>query len=189
MILSKGKLREEARNLVKERASEAGTALARCTVRGGELGASDAVRSKEIVTAIVDVGDWPGSQDSEGQVDVLTPIGSRVGSSRSRPAAAEMAALGERIAVLEAELLDTNARLGVAVGDDHYRLTHCSSVVERELLELRLSRELNERRAATADEVSIPDDADPVIAQLGWALNELRVKRRIYDYVVVSLGS
>ena len=60
-------------------------------------------------------------------------------------------------------------------------------MVERELLELQLSRELNQRRIATEDVVAIPDDRDPVIADLGWRLNELRVKRRIYDYVVVSL--
>ena len=96
---------------------------------------------------------------------VLTPIEDRGGRSRSLPTAQQLAGLDQRISVLEDAL-----------------------VVERELLELRLSRELNERLLHSTDEVSIGDDPDPVIAGLGSRLNDLRVKRRIYDYVAQALS-
>ncbi len=169
-------------------AVDLGQAFRRSSLRGDDLGEVSRVGAKEILTTVIDLGLWPGVEGS-AQVTVLTPIENRVGPSRSRPHANAMATLDARIGELEGQYADTLAAVGSADGDDRYRLTHQQYVVERELLELKLSRELNLRRGMTDDEVSIPDDRDPIISELGWELNDLRVKRRIYDYVVVSLDS
>lgn len=126
---------------------------------------------------------------TDGPVQVLNPVGVRVGASRSRPSPETMTELSNRIAALGGELDKVIVDLDGTTGADRYRLTHRRYVIEREWLELRLSLELNERRAASADLVSIPDAPDPVIADIGARLNELRVNRRIYDYVVQALAT
>lgn len=148
----------------------------------------DVVHPKQIITAPLTVPTLPAA-DSGGAVSVLTPITSRVGPSRSTADPVEIDGLATRIAGLQVQLAENAVALAAATTDvDRYRLTHAEYVLDRERLELALSLELNRRRAATTEVVSIPDDADPVIARLGAELNDLRVKRRIYDYVVQALG-
>jgi hypothetical protein len=62
-------------------------------------------------------------------------------------------------------------------------------VLKRQRLELELSHLLNSRKLAEGEE---PDAArlyerDEDIAALGLALNRLRIKRRIFDYVVQAI--
>lgn len=140
-----------------------------------------------IVTTMLDLPPLPAAGGQT--VTVRSSIENRVEPSRSRPDAAVLETLSERIAKLESELRENEAELSVAEGSEHYRLTHREYVLDRERLELMLSLELNRRRAATDDEVSIPDEPDPVIAKIGAELNDLRVKRRIWDYVVQALAT
>ncbi|MFW2382539.1 MAG: hypothetical protein ACN4GZ_12330 [Acidimicrobiales bacterium] len=153
--------------------------------RGANAGDDTTVGPKKIASFKVALE--PPDTSGSGAVRLLNPTHSRVGKSRSKPDPRELVGLRERIEVLESQLADNAATLLDAQDDEVYRLTHKEYVLQREQLELRLSLELNERLANSTSEVSIPDDADPVIADLGWALNELRVKRRIYDYVVQAL--
>ena len=162
--------------------------LSRLSLRGVDLGSIESLRPKEIVTTAVDLQIPAGWAPDPGRVSVLTPLTDRGGRSRSRPDPNELEALGRRISELEVDLEAVIDRLGGATGPDRWIQTHQQYVVERELLELRLSFELNRRRAATDAEVSIPDEADPEIAELGARLNDLRVKRRIFDYVVQALA-
>lgn len=158
------------------------------TIRHCEPNATDAVDPGKIVTTSISVPGLPAPHDG-ATVSVLTPIQSRVQPARSRPDPLELDALSERIASLEAQLVENeHDRVGANGGPDGHRLTHRTYVLDRERLELMLSLELNRRRAATDDEVSIPDAPDPEIAEIGLALNDLRVKRRIWDYVVQALG-
>ncbi|MCB0147677.1 MAG: hypothetical protein KDE01_08500, partial [Caldilineaceae bacterium] len=68
---------------------------------------------------------------------------------------------------------------------------HHRYVLERELAELRLSLLLNERKLAEGETPSHAYlyDPDDEIAAAGLALNRLRIKRRIFDYVVAALES
>jgi len=153
---------------------------------GEPEGQVSSLRPKQIVTAGLPTSTqaWVAA---EADTVVLTPIEMRVGASRSKPVDEELEGLEQRIADLAAQLVDNTEQLDGAEGDDKYRLMHREYVLDRERLELALSLELNRRLAASTDEVSIPDDADPVIADLGLRLNDLRVRRRIFDYVVAAL--
>lgn len=162
--------------------------LERRSLKGADIGESAEVRGKEIVTAPVQIPAHPGSDAPAAELAVHTTIIDRAGVSRSRPAEVELANLDERIDGLAADLTQILGDLERVDGTEKYVLTHRQYVVERELLELRLSRELNERLLHSTSEVSIPDEADPIITDLGVALNDLRVKRRIYDYVVQALA-
>jgi hypothetical protein len=101
--------------------------------------------------------------------------------------AAVLADLETHRAGLRREMAEVAEQLENAEGADRYRLTHREVVLAREEAEVALSLELNRRLATSTDIVSIPDEIDPEIAALGSHLNDLRVKRRIYDYVVQAL--
>ncbi len=167
---------------------ELGHQIERVALSGEPLPPTDRLSPKEIATLPVSVPSLPTS-DGTARVTVLNPFVERVPRTRVVPTDGPMQTLRERIAELEGELVDTRATL--AENEDRterYFLQHREYVLDRERLEMALSLELNERRAATDDEVSIPDDPDPVIAELGADLNDLRVKRRIFDYVVQALA-
>ncbi len=166
--------------------TELADALRLRAMRGGDLGSTTTLRPRQIVTAAVAVPTLPGI--GGGAVTVHSPIVDRAGRSRTTPDPVVLEELDARIDDLQGRLATIIEALAHAEGDDHWIQTHQQYVVERELLELRLSRELNQRLADSDGEVSIPDEADPAIAELGAELNDLRVKRRIYDYVVQALA-
>jgi hypothetical protein len=100
-----------------------------------------------------------------------------------------MEQLNEQIAQLERRLEETEEQLNRASGRERYLLQHQCYVIERELYELRLSLELNELKLGQQGRLSYeylytPDEK---VAQIGWKLNQLRIKRRIYDYVVQAV--
>lgn len=160
-----------------------------CNPLGESAGAISEVGPYRIATVAVPVPQMP-APDPAAEVTVLSPVVNRVGASRSKPEVTAIAGLETRIDELAKLLAENERELAETNGDQtrRLRLTHREYVLDRERLELTLSRELNRRRAATTDVVSIPDEPDPVIAQLGADLNDLRVKRRIYDYVVQALA-
>ncbi len=155
---------------------------------GGRRRTIESIDPGAIVTTVLNLPALP-KPAAEPSVTVRTPIENRVGPSRSRPEATILRDLEERIDGLAADLARNEAELAAATEADRYGLTHREYVLDRERLELMLSLELNRRRAATDDEVSIPDSPDPVIAKIGAELNDLRVKRRIWDYVVQALAT
>ncbi|NNE95870.1 MAG: hypothetical protein HKN24_07565, partial [Acidimicrobiales bacterium] len=158
----------------------------RTSLRGSDLGSATELEPKEIVTLAVPFDPPPAPMGAT--VTVLNPTEVRVGPSRSVPESEVLDALVRRISDLEQKLAENSSERASATGSAAYRLEHLEYVLDRERLELQLSLELNRRLQASTDEVSIPDHADPEIADLGWELNELRVKRRIFDYVVQSLA-
>ncbi len=172
----------------------------RLSLRGGELGSVDQAQPKEILNLALDAVEAPTADTpvTVGSVHGLPAC--RVGLSRSRPTDEVLALLEDRRQELLVGLGEIETALAGPVDDKtRYRLTHQEYVLAREEAEIALSIELNRRLAALGDGigdgdaaapeqiVSIPDEADPEIARLGWHLNDLRVKRRIYDYVVQSL--
>jgi hypothetical protein len=73
-----------------------------------------------------------------------------------------------------------------AQGAEKLRLQHRAYVLEREMVEYLFSRLLNERRLARPGLPTEADlfEVDAEVAALGLRLNKLRIKRRIYDYIV-----
>ena len=115
----------------------------------------------------------------------------RVGTNRSRPDPAVLAELEQRMAALTAQLAELAPAAPNRSTADRLRREHHRYVLERELAELRLSLLLNERKLAEGETPSHAYlyDPDDEIAAAGLALNRLRIKRRIFDYVVAALES
>ncbi len=155
-------------------------------MRGDDIGTVSNVEPRKIVSAAIEIADLPESS-TRGSVDLRTPVPNRVQANRSMPDAGILALLDARIEESSSDLAFSIDEVRSAEGTHRWLATHRQYVIERELLELKLSRELNERLAHSAGEVSIPDERDPVIASLGEELNDLRVKRRIFDYVAQAL--
>ncbi len=124
------------------------------------------------------------------QVRVHNLMPWRVGPNRACPDPAVLAELEERVRRLAQEAEEVEARIAAEEDETaRLRLTHRRYVLRREEAEYRLSLLLNRRKLAQGG-VSTPEDLftpDPEIAVLGRELNQLRVKRRIFDYVVAAL--
>ncbi|MEM7339241.1 MAG: hypothetical protein AAF467_11365 [Actinomycetota bacterium] len=113
----------------------------------------------------------------------------RAGVRRTLPDPDILASLEERAAALDTEAQELRARLDGAEGDEYHRILHQVYVAERESLELALSAHLGRRKATDPSaEVSIPDEVDPEVSALGERLNDLRIHRRIYDYVAALVS-
>jgi transglutaminase-like putative cysteine protease len=113
----------------------------------------------------------------------------RVGENKGLPDPDIIKQIKVKIAQLETQLAQVEEQLNNAQDDPHF-LQHRYYVLERELYELRLSALLNRRKLALQGSLDYEYlyTADPEIAELGMQLNELRIKRRIYDYVVGALS-
>ena len=165
--------------------------LTRLTLRGEPDGTVDQVLPGEIVT-IDCLIDPPTTNrinspalSIEVAADSLPP--DRVGPNRARPSTAQIESLQDHLAALIDQVADAADLVTTSSGDERYRAIHHELVLDREAAEVALSLELNRRRAHSEDVVSIPDEADDEITRLGTRLNDLRIRRRIYDYVVQSL--
>jgi alpha-mannosidase len=153
--------------------------------KGQPEGEIDSIAPKKIVRLEIDAPELPEVQD-DGRARLLNPPLWRVGESASRPDPAVIDLLGEKAAERERLLAEVNAELEHAEGARKLRLQHRAYVLEREMVEYLFSRLLNQkklaREGAPSDAELFQPDAD--IAALGLRLNKLRIKRRIYDYVV-----
>ena len=90
---------------------------------------------------------------------------------------------------MAAQAASVAAEIEYASGSERLRLQHRYYVLQRESVELQLSWLLNQRKLAT--EGALREawlyEPDAEIAAVGLALNRLRIKRRIFDYVVAAL--
>lgn len=119
----------------------------------------------------------------------LNPPPWRVGPDHGRPDAQVLRMLQERIAALDAEIAALRGELERTQGAERYRLQHRLYILQREQLEYRLTVRLNELKLEQGGE---PGQAylyepDEQVAALGKALNDLRIRRRIYDYIVQAI--
>ncbi len=148
------------------------------------------VAAKKIATAAItepspEISPMPGKSSSK---PIIWPSW-RVGPNQARPDPQIIEQLESQIARLEARLVEVEEELARAHGASRYSLEHTYYVLKRELYELRLSVLLNEGKLA-ASQVPInerPSSSNSEVARLGSELNELRIKRRIYDYVIAAL--
>ena len=110
----------------------------------------------------------------------------RVGDNQGLPASEIIAQLETKIARLELQVAQVEEEWRNASGREQYLVRHRYYMLKRELYELRLSALLNRRKLDLRGRLDHDYlyALDPEIAELGTQLNELRIKRRIYDYVI-----
>jgi len=113
----------------------------------------------------------------------------RVGENNGLPNPEIIAQLKAKIAQLEVQLAPVEEQLSSMDGNGRYAQQHRCYVLERELYEVRLSALLNQHKLEQQGNLDYDYlyVSDPEIAELGMRLNELRIKRRIYDYVIEAV--
>jgi hypothetical protein len=128
-------------------------------------------------------------REGAAPIEWLAPPRWRVGENHGAPAAAVLAQLEARAATLRGEIAAAEARQAAAEGAEQLRWQHRVYVLQRENAEVELSLLLNRRKLEQGGASRREDleAVDPEIAALGLALNRLRIKRRIFDYVVQAL--
>jgi len=126
---------------------------------------------------------------ASGSVSLLSEFHWRVGANKSTPDAEIIHQLEGEITRCHTQLKEISRMLEAAQGRERYILEHQASIVEREMLEYQLSVRLNEIKLMQPekDETEVLFTPDAQIAAIGWQLNQARIKRRIYDYVVQTL--
>lgn len=135
------------------------------------------------------------SDPAASQISLLNPPQWRVGPNHGAPDPAILAQLEEEISALDEQIEQVGVFLaevqgaGQADWRSRLRLEHRQYALQRERLEYQLSLLLNQSKlqfgGSTPPEVLYR--VDPEIAVVGKELNRLRIKRRIYDYVVHAL--
>ena len=113
----------------------------------------------------------------------------RVGDNQGLPDEAEIGRLRDKIAVSRAAKEEAEGRLTTATGNDRHLVQHQVYIHHREMLEYTLSARLNEVKLACNGNIdhAYLYEPDPEVVKIGWELNQLRIKRRIYDYVAAAL--
>ena len=113
----------------------------------------------------------------------------RIGDNQGMPDPAILAELEERIAGLEAEISMLEPSLDEADVAKRLRLQHRYYVLKRESVEFQLSHLLNTRKLAEGGQLRYGYlyEPDAEIAAIGLELNKLRIKRRIFDYVITAI--
>ncbi|MBN2147321.1 MAG: hypothetical protein JW726_08025, partial [Anaerolineales bacterium] len=145
------------------------------------------VGPKKIVTVHLEY--LQNRSSSLAPIRILNPPIWRVGSNAGRPNLRILNLLEEKVAYLEKEAAACQAGLSEVHSADYLRQLHHYYVLKRESVEYQLSLLLNRRKLVEL--VGGPSHAylfgaDSEIAALGMELNQLRMKRRIYDYIVIS---
>ena len=127
--------------------------------------------------------------NTSSQVSILNQPTWRIGSNQGLPDPQVIAQLREQIADSEAALHEAQNERDRATGHYRYRWQHRVYIHHREMLEYTLSARLNEIKLAMNGQIndSYLYETDDEVSQIGWELNQSRIKRRIYDYVVAAL--
>ena len=141
----------------------------------------------EIATVVVPgLVAGPVAAPADVRVALLQPLLERVGANQGLPDPALIQELDARITVAERGLRELEVLRAGDNGNDRYRLDHRRYVLERELYEYQLSAHLN--RLKLAQQGALNEgylfEVDAPTAEIGFKLNQLRIKRRIYDYIV-----
>jgi hypothetical protein len=149
------------------------------------------VRPGQIVTVDTGLGrdrttEPPASAHPSGEpgVELIAGPTWRVGENQGQPDPRLIEQLETQIAELEAQLFEIEAQL--SEGGVQHLLQHRYYILKREEYEARLSAQLNRHKLTSKGHKYLYTPA-PEIAELGAQLNQLRIKRRIYDYVVEAL--
>jgi len=144
------------------------------------------VPAKGIRTLVAGEALLPPGLSPRLAVILTNPPAWRVGPNRGQPDPAVIQGLEDRVLELERQIEKAALRLTQATGAERYRCQHRVYVLERELYEHRLSIRLNRIKLENPAQAAL-DAPDEEVAEIGRRLNQLRIQRRIYDYIVQSL--
>jgi hypothetical protein len=149
------------------------------------------IPAKRILIVTIDDPPLPKLNPSSSRENIVltNPPTWRVGENQGLPAVSIIKQLEKKGAQLAKRLVKMEMQLEEADGNDRHHLQHQYYVLERELYELKLSELLNRHKLTRQGQLAYDYlyQADPEIAEVGMDLNELRIKRRIYDYVIEAL--
>lgn len=164
-------------------------AYSETTAWGSPRASMDTVAAKGIVTLQIAQELPELSPAPDRQVTPMAFPEWRVGDNRGLPDPGIIEQLEARIADLELQLAEVEERWRSASESERFQFQHRYYVLKREMYELHLSALLNRRKLALQGQVNHDYlyALDPEIAELGRQLNELRIKRRIFDYVVETV--
>jgi hypothetical protein len=162
----------------------------RTDVWGRPIGRIDTVQPKDIATLLVEQP-MKAVDDSISNVSVRlanTPRW-RVGDNHGQPESKVIEQLYAKIAQLQDQLEQIEDELTRVSGSQYYRLQHQYYVFKRELYEYKLSARLNELKLANRGQLdqSYLYEQDAQVAEIGFQLNQMRIKRRIFDYIIESV--
>jgi alpha-mannosidase len=146
----------------------------------------DLIPPKAIVTLVVAELPTTDATQKRQSMRVLNRPYWRVGPNQGLPDPTIILLSKERIHHLDQRIAEISEKLSRVVGADRYRWQHQLYMLQREKLEYHLSTRQNEIKLAhqgwvTREYLFVPDQE---IAEIGRQLNQLRIKRRIYDYIV-----
>jgi hypothetical protein len=160
-------------------------------VAGEPITISQTVPPKKIVTVALPEP-LPAHSDGAGgpTIHMLTDLQWRVGENQARPDPQIIGELQAKIRRLAGQLAQLETQLQQTSGQERYFLEHRFYALKREMYEFRLSVRLNELKLAQQGQLNeaylfTPDEE---VATLGQQLNKLRIKRRIYDYIVAAVS-
>jgi hypothetical protein len=121
-----------------------------------------------------------------GPVQIWNPPPWRVGPNQGTPDPAVIQELSKHIQRLDAEIEAAQADIPNAQGRERYHRQHRIYMLQRERLEYRLSRRLNELKLGMQGRITPAYlfEPDEQVSRIGWELNQMRIQRRIYDYIV-----
>jgi alpha-mannosidase len=165
------------------------TSYQQSDVWGKTTGSVETIAAKQIQTVVI-AAQPRDVELGNCEVDVLAGPTWRVGENGGLPETAVLDQLTEKINGRVSQIKETERLLESCENEnDRLRLQHKWYVLKREQVEFQLSRLLNERKLAEKGALRYgylyePDDE---VAEISLELNHLRIKRRIYDYVVESI--
>lgn len=164
------------------------TQYAQTDVWGEDNGAATAVPAKKIITVQLPHR-LPALSKAQTNIIWRNQPAWRVGNNEGRPDTAVLDELQTKIKQLEAHIAAAQNELANSAGQEKLRWQHRIYILDRERLEFSLSHLLNSRKlAAKGDQdYAYLYEPDAEITAVGIALNRLRIKRRIFDYVVTVL--
>lgn len=127
------------------------------------------------------------SEDRVANVRMLTPLQWRFGDiPDTKPSAAILDTLSQKIADIETKLRELEYVLQRPENQTDYVLQHQYYILKRESLEYQLTQYLNRQKLKLSpdEQREARHQVDEQLAQLSIQLNQMRIKRRIFDYIV-----
>ena len=155
-------------------------------VFGNPLGLASSVPPKRIITLELPRPQAASHRVVPEPVKVWNLPDWRVGVNHGSPDPVVMERLRESIERLEREAAEAEASARLVQPPKAYQHLHRAYVLHRELLEYRLSLRLNEIKLGTGGRLTYEYlyEPDEQVEEIGYELNQMRIQRRIFDYVV-----
>ncbi|MCD6450316.1 MAG: alpha-mannosidase [Thermotogaceae bacterium] len=116
------------------------------------------------------------NNDKASKVKILEGIEFPVKIEEALPDRKVLKEMKNRIKLLKKEKERLSSKINSLKGLEYHRVMHRIYSIEREILELMLSIELNK--------LKLGESSKEKIREIGWKLNDARRKRRTYDYIL-----